>query len=103
MHRISVKGHYPWVIINLHARIQDFSSGVGGPGQSDKSSDKVFFFFFFSPQLILQKSNGQFSKKSIIFQGSRGGPTFSRGGGPTFYRGGGGVQLLITYRNPYNL
>ena len=34
------------------------------------------------------------SKKTIIFQGSRGGPTFS---------GGGGVQLLIPYRNPYNV
>ena len=31
------------------------------------------------------------SKKTIIFQGFRGGPTFSRGGGgPTFSRGGGG-------------
>ena len=44
------------------------------------------------------------SKKTIIFQGFRGGPTFSRGGG-----GGGvqhfpgGVQLLIPYRNRYNL
>ena len=41
--------------------------------------------------------------------GGGGGPTFSRGGGgPTFSRGGGptfsrGVQLLIPYRNPYNL
>ena len=64
----------------------------GGPGQSDKkSSDNVFF----SPQLILQKSNGQFSKKSIIF------PTFFRG--VQHFPGGGGVQLLIPYRNPYNL
>ena len=46
----------------------------GGPGQSDKKSPNNVFF---SPQLILQKSNGQF----IIFQGSRGGPTFSRGWG----------------------
>ena len=37
--------------------------GGGGPGQSAK-------------WLI--------SKKTIIFQGSRGDPTFSRGGGPTF-------------------
>ena len=45
-----------------------------------------FFFFFFSPQLILQKSNGQFQRNlsffkvpegSNIFQGS---PTFSQGG-----------------------
>ena len=56
----------------------------GGPGQSDKKAlTTFFFFFFFSPQLILQRSNGQWSisKKSIILQGSRGGPLFSRGGG----------------------
>ena len=54
--------------------------GGGGPGQSDKkSSDKSMFFFI--PQFILQKSNGLISKKTIIFQGSRGVVTFSRGGG----------------------
>ena len=75
--------------------------GGGGPGQSDQnSSDNVFFFFFF---FFLFQSSAYFtevkwsiSKKSIIFQGSRGGLTFSGGGG-------GGVQLLIPYRNPYNL
>ena len=39
------------------------------------------------------------SKKSIIFQGFRGGPIFSREGGgrgPTFSKGGGGVQMLIS-------
>ena len=36
------------------------------------------------------------SKKTIIFQGFRGGPTFSRGwGGPTFSRGWG-VQMLFS-------
>ena len=38
----------------------------------------------------------QYSKKTIIFQGSRGGPTFSRrrggGGGPNFFQG---VNCLI--------
>ena len=35
------------------------------------------------------------SKKTIIFQGSRGGPKFSRGGGgPTFSRGGGSNCLF---------
>ena len=39
----------------------------GGPGLSDKkSSDNDFFFFFFSPQLILQKSNGQFQRNSLF-------------------------------------
>ena len=76
----------------------------GGPGQSDKkSSDNVFF----SPQLIFTEVKWSISKKSIIFQGFRGGPTFSRGGGGSnIFQGGGGsnlFQLLIPYRNPYNL
>ena len=41
------------------------------------------------------------SKKTIIFQGFQGGPTFSRGGGcPTFSRGGPNPYF---YRNPYHL
>ena len=68
---------------------------VGGPGQSDK---KALTTFFFSPQHILQLTNDLFQrklKKTIIFQGFRGGPTFSRGS--NFFQGGGGrrVQLLI--------
>ena len=67
-----------------------FVRGGGGPGQSDKKSpDNVFF----SPQLILLKSNGthfsRFQRGSNIFQGV---PTLSKG-----------VQLLIPYRNPYNV
>ena len=76
-----------------------FVGGGGGGVQvsltKKKSSDNAFFFFF-SPQLILQKSNGQF--QTIIFQGSRevqhfpgGGPTFSGGGGG----GGGGSKCLF--------
>ena len=51
-----------------------------------KALTTFFFFFFFSPQLI-SEVKWSFSKKTIIFQGCRGGPTFSRGG-PTFSRGG---------------
>ena len=75
-----------------------------GPGQSDKkSSDNVFFVFFFSPHLILQKSNGQFQRNLSFFKVPEGVQHFpgGGGGGPTFPRGG--VQLLIPYRNPYNL
>ena len=78
----------------------------GGPGQSDKkkSSEVVFFFFFFffSPQLILQRSNGQFQRIYHISRFQRG-QTFSRGGGggrPTFSRGS---PIAYSYRNPYNL
>ena len=50
----------------------------GGPGQSDKkSSDKVFF----SPQLILQKSNGQFKRNLSFFKVPEGSNFFQGGGG----------------------
>ena len=62
----------------------------GGPDQSDKKAlttfSFFFFFFFFSPYFTEVKWS--ISKKFIIFQGSIGGPTLSRGGG------GGGVQLF---------
>ena len=77
----------------------------GGPGQSDKkSSNNVFFLFFgvfFSAQLnySTEVKWWSISKKSIIFQGSRGGPTFSRGG-PTFSRGGGGGPIAYSLYKP---
>ena len=79
------------VCIRLQARIQEFSSGGGGGSRSiwqkkALTTYKVFFFFFFfSPQLILQKSNGSFQRKLSFFKVLEG------------------VQLLIFYRNPYNL
>ena len=70
------------------ARIQEFSSGGGGVQVSltKKSSDHVIFF---SPKLILLKS---ISKQSIIFQGSRGVPTSSRG---QRFPGGGGIAYSL--------
>ena len=90
-----------------HARIQEFSSGGVQVSLTKISSDNVFFFFFFfffNSSAYFTEVNWSNSKKSIIFEASRGSPTFCRGvqlfpGG----RGGGGVQLLIPYRNPYNL
>ena len=75
---------------------RNFRQGV--PGQSDIKA--LTRFFFFSPQLILQKSNGQIQRNPSFFQVSRGGPTFSRGGGgggggPTFSRGGGSNCLFL--------
>ena len=62
----------------------------GGPGQSDKiSSDNVFF----SPQLILQKSNGQFQRNLSFFKVPEGVQHFPGEGGPTFSRGGGGGPI----------
>ena len=70
-----------------------FVRGGGGGGSRSalqKSSDNVFFLvlsLFYRRQM-----------KSIIFQGSRGGPTFSRGGGGvTFFKGwGGGSSCLFS-------
>ena len=59
--------------------------GGGGPGQSDKKSSDVFLFcFFFSPQLILQKSNGQFQRNRSFFKVPEGVQHFP----------GRGVQLF---------
>ena len=57
------------------------------------------FFFFFSPQLILQKSNGQFQRNLSFFKVPEGVQHFP--GGVQLLPGG--VQLLILYSNPYNL
>ena len=57
---------------------RDFRQGGVQVSLTKKSSDNVFLFFF-SPQLILQKSNGQY-QRNLSFQGStRGVPTFSSG------------------------
>ena len=67
--------------------------GGGGPRQSDKKkhSDSVVCSAYFTEVKWL------ISKRNIIFQGSGGGPNFSRGGE------GGGGQSLNPYRNPNNL
>ena len=94
---------------------RNFRQGGGGGGvqvslTKRKSSDNGFFF---SPQLMLQRSNDQFQRNLSFFkvpegvqhfQGGGGGVNFFQGGGFKFFPGwGGGVQLLIPYRNPYNL
>ena len=64
----------------------------GGPGQSHKKALTTFFF----PTLIFTEVKWLISKKTIIFQGFRGGPTFSRGGGGSnFIQGGGGSTCLF--------
>ena len=65
-------------------------------------TEKALTTFFLSSAYFTE-FKWSISKNSIIFQGSRGGPTFSRGGGGSNFFQGGGIQLLIPYRNPYNL
>ena len=79
-------------------QIQEFFQWVGGGGvqvrRPENSLDVFCCCCFLSPQLILQWGSNGFIEKTILFQGSRGGPTFSRG--PNFSRVGGGVQMLIS-------
>ena len=56
--------------------------GGGDPGQYDK---KALTTNLFSPQLILQKSNGQFQRNLSFFKAPDGVGFFP--GGPTFSRG----------------
>ena len=76
--------------------------GVSGAGDNMRESRNFCQFYlvlrlFYSSQ---SGSNGFIAEKNIpiLYQGSRGGPLFSRGGGgPTFSRGGGGgVQMLTS-------
>ena len=86
----------------FHARIQESSSGgVGSRSIWQIKKALTTFFFLFNPQLILQKSGGNFQKNYHLPRFEWSG-TFSRWS-PIFSRGGGGVKLLFTYRNPYNL
>ena len=58
------------------------------------------WLMFFSVQLILQftkGSNGFITEKTILFQGSRGGLTFSKGS--KIFQGGPNANF---YRYPYN-
>ena len=75
--------------------------GVSGAGGNMRESRNFCqFYLVLSLFYSLQRgSNGFIAEKTllILYQGSKGGPLFSRGGGgQTFSRGGGGVQMLVS-------
>ena len=83
------------------ARIQEFSSGGGGggegPGQSDKKALTTIFLvlsLFYRSQMVNFKEIYRFSRLKM-------GSNFFQG--VQFFPGVGGLQLLIPYRNPFNL
>ena len=70
---------------------QGGGGGGGGPRQSDKKSSDSVVCLFFAFSLVLgldYRSQMVNFKENIIFQGSGGGPNFSRGS--HFFQGGGG-------------
>ena len=97
---------------------RNFRKVWGGPGQSDKkSSDNVFFFFFFFFLFFFFLSSAYstevkwlISKKTIIFQGSRGVQLFSGGGSNCLFPiethifcdfPGGGPDPLFPHLDPH--
>ena len=63
---------------NIMRGSRNYVRGWGPGPRLGNSLDNVSF----SPHIILQRgSNGIIVEKTILSQGSRGGPTFSRGGG----------------------
>ena len=67
-------------------------------GSSDFCQSYLVLRLFYSLQ---RGSNGFIAEKTILilYQGSRGGPLFSRGGASNFFQGGGGPNANF-FRNP---
>ena len=85
--------------VNMHGS-RNFRQGWSWSIWHIKSYDNGFFF---GPQLILQKTNGYFHRKLSFSEVPEGIQHFFQGGGGSNYFQGAGVQLLISYRNQYNL
>ena len=86
-----------------------FAGGGGGGVQVSltKKALTTFFVFFFSPQLILQKANGQFQRNLSVFKVLKGGQQFPGGGGgwgSNFFQGGSNcffpIESHITCDSP---
>ena len=79
----------------------------GGQVSLTKKALTTFFFvcLFFLVLSIFNRSQMVNFKETHHFSRFQTGSNIFQGGGLTFSRGegGGGVQLLIPYRNPYNL
>ena len=84
---------------------RNFCQGVGPGPTARKQLDNILLVLnlYYSFTVVYQ---WLISSKTIIFQGFRGGPIFSRGGGVqpfpagggglNFFQGGGGVKMLIS-------
>ena len=77
-------------LVAIMRRSRNFCQGGGGGVQAwrtENSLGNVFILVLNLFYSLHRGSNGFITKKTLLFQGSRGGPTFSEGGYPTFSRG----------------
>ena len=104
---------YKWCTLYLHRDVSHTDmlqlhfiscrgvSGAGGNmlGSRDFCQSYLVLSLFYSLQ---RGSNGFIAEKTILilYQGSRGGPFFSRGGRVKLFPGGGGGQNANFFRNP---
>ena len=76
-----------------------FFGGGGGRGgvQISLTKKKALTFFppFFSPQLIFQKSNGQFHRNLSFFKVPEEDQHFPGGGGSNFFQGRGPIAYFL--------
>ena len=69
--------------------------GQGGSRPDGQKTSWTTFFIVLNLFYSLQEgSNGFITEKTLLLQGSIGGPTFSGGGGPASF-GGGGVSKCL--------
>ena len=100
---------YEWFTLSLHRDVshtdmlQPHIIGCRGVSGRQHARIQEFLSVLFSPQLILQFTEGVqwfYCCVNYTYQGSRGGPLFSRGC-QTFSRGGVGGANANFFRNPY--
>ena len=60
-----------------------------------KKKALMFFFAYFSPQLILQKSNGQFQRNLSFFKVPEAVQHFPGGGGESNFFQGGPIAYFL--------
>ena len=66
----------------------------GGPGPTARKQPGQRFILVLNLFYSLQRGyNGFITEKTLLFQGSRESPTFSRGGGVNFFQGGNAYNL----------
>ena len=83
----------------LHPHFISCKEVSGGRRQHARIQEFCMFYLVLSLFYSLKRGFNDFiAAKTILmlYQGSRGGPLFSRGGCQTLSRGGGGVQMLIS-------
>ena len=72
-----------------------FVRGGGGGVNINLPKKALTTLFFSKSSAYFTEVKWLISKKNVIFQGSGGGPNFSRGGGSNIFQGGGPIAYSL--------